>query len=834
MPTLRDMLSEFQKMELKTDKKINEITITEQNRNEIEQLITRFIRLQASYVTLKKEITIQKKFNIGITITLVVLFSICLLFGTIIYVSKVFNEYSFFFKGTDPKTYKIDSQDDKKKSFFGKYDIPFVEKIVKTIIALTILIFSIIILSYYTDGYRRDLEDRNNIGKIEEGSCTKDMLWLLDLGFEYNFGQNNNSSFIVNNKDNIYAKYFFKQYDPDEFKELPDNEKKDIMSNYMGISFAEKINTQGIENEINTLDYYDQLFNLKKSIDYFENFLNIGNKNKSTDIIPSVEDIKAKFLESGISQEMVSQEVSQEVSQYDITRDIYKKQYGDIIVALDKSGAFFDNEQNFKSLKEFFKLSYMSWSEDEVSEFMYLLVDYVRSNKDIITTTDKYISYQDMLDKMSTITSKQMVIEFFYHIYNIRNCVDNIILFNNRFFDNMSITKNQCFFLFNVMFTILSFLGMCLYLTSIINKIKQENQEEKKKQGQTKQKPGEQQTKQNGNMKDSIDEKFDEILGTTCGQTKNNIPEERQISNNEQPVSQEECEKPIETKYIFIFVMILMTVAIINVLLHITYYKKGAKKNYNKRVMNDNCFTMSMSSSSALTYMERDFERDVFEIMDKTYNLSPEKKINLKNANIRLIGSGEDSNSFHNILKLCYIDDTNFPKFNKQNNLYEVYKNLIEIVDAYKKCNSIFALSEESIQFPWTSVFVYCSMIIICGIVIYLLISDYDFFIYQGYYKESKYVKYLLKSKAGGPDEENNTSGILNDETQTRICEIHDKIMKDKQASKACIKQWLYIGGGCVVILIALIIMAVIVKEFNTYSNSLYSSKLFTEKQCTD
>jgi hypothetical protein len=456
----------------------------------------------------------------------------------------------------------------------------------------------------------------------------------------------------------------------------------------------------------------------------------------------------------------------------------------------------------------------------------------LKEKASLTETIDSFISFEEMINKLAVLNSKDFILGFVYNLYNVKHCVDNIRHFNTSFIPYGDSSRNMSFLLFNIFFMCESILGYIYYIIKIFVLNKNKGSDGSNSSSNT-----------TGGGLVSTQNILDEILGETCGgtvQSTGNVSDSRETKQLEQEDEDEKCISiesigNMNTKDFLIACIIAVSLTIINILLFTSYSKRIAKKNYNSHVMDDNCFTMSSSINSAISFIEKDFIKNsssnTFEINQVSFSISTEKKINLRDLDIFIIGDATPDDPFLFIVSKSFVDTVNFPKFIKPNNLYEVYKSLCEVLVAYRKCNSIFALSEDTIAFPWTNIIVYSFMIILCGLVIFYLASQYDFTENFEQYKETKYVKTIFKEVSASE----NTDNILSDSTKKDISVWHEKIqskLENNKEENCDVKKGLFFTGGLVILALGGIIIAVIKREADSYGSSLYSSKLFTDKQC--
>jgi hypothetical protein len=802
------------------------------------------------------------------------------------------------------------------------------------LIGMILLIWILYASIHYTKGYISYNRIVNNIDDFQNtGNIINNVVKILDVK-----PINNGKTFEINKANPLYLHFFAAKYGEDRIKDVRGKKKnaggeeeeeiikpfemktddvviKEADNKLYPFVGVDAIDPFVFKKDLQKFDYFNQMSLLEQAVKAFEVMLSKTNNVDLKVIYTDPLVIQSNILDILMKADGLSEKQAE-----------YSQDIVDMVVSSDRSQTYLLDENDIKGIVFTLKgLNDVNMDEGAVTSILNLaapLIEKVRlGNKE--NDESKFITYNDFVEKLSVMSSKEFVINVAYNAEKIRAATSGIAEFNTLYntsvlYDTkMSIAKTSLIILGIVMILCIILLVMKTYesLESVfqtgedagptekftdeelkkactdvfdsitnsctdsnntnisgsipvvaaipISRQSDVNNSEKGLLGDQRKLattwaslklPGEMPNAIPNLVPTSIPTEMSNaipngIQNLTPNGIQNLIPngiqnlipnassnEPRQLGGGEPGEGGEtELGKMAgNTRKIFVITIIACSSILFYIILWSLYNKNVAFHTYNETMMDDNSFIMQTKALSVMQAIYDDAKKDIFGI--KEMGLTEEKIVNLMKENIRIdITKKHDEGAsdvpgdllFEVIVNSSSVDDQNFIKLrSSRNNLNDVYSSLCEIVSSYNKCNNIYALAQNGVPFPWTSIVVYIIMLLICGVSIIMIADEFNVANARVNITRVNYIKQIMK-------EVGKTTKLSNKDI-TYINNLVQNLESEGENSSDSKRVVLFITGIVIMLAVTILFSIVITNEPQLYTSALYSSKQFRANECFD
>jgi hypothetical protein len=700
---------------------------------------------------------------------------------------------------------------------------------------------------HYTKGYTGYNRIVNNIDDFQNsGNVINNVVHILDVK-----PVDNGRTFEIQKAHPLYMHFFASKYGEDRVRDVrgPNAEDddglqkafklqdeqgivKEVENKLYPFVGADAIDPFVLKKDLQKFDYYDQMSQLEQAVKAFEVIL-----SKSNNV-----DIKIKKVDPDVMRKTIAEIIIKGENLSDRQSE-YIQTIVDVVTTTDRSQTYILDDPEIKTVLFSLKgYNDVKLDEGVVASILNSAAPLIEKVRLLANKGDQseFITYNDFVEKISSMSSKEFVIKVVHNAEKIRAATNGIAEFNALYntgilYDTkMSIAKTSLIIMGILMILCIVLLVLNTYESFTPISFPSDN-------GVL----GDEQIK---NICNNI---FSKINNQCPTENDTALPEEPDtkipevgmmppwpsITENGGGVDGGGVDGGFKTvadntRRVFVITIIACSAILFYIILWSLYNKNVSLNTYNKSMMEENSFIMRTKAISVMQSIYDDVKMDVFGI--KEFGITQEKIVNLMKEGISIDATKKlDAGAsdvpgellFEVIVNSSSVDDQNYIKLRStRNNLNDVYSSLCAIISSYNKCNNIYSLFKNGVPFPWTSIVVYIIMLLICAVAIMLIGEEFHVSDATTNIVRISYIKQILKEVGAKTD--------LSGEDQNYIELLLKKQEKDNSSDGKRIA--LFITGIVIMIAVTILFSIVISNEPNLYTSALYSSKQFRSNECFD
>jgi len=369
----------------------------------------------------------------------------------------------------------------KTKIWNSKTTIDISKSFILYLIGMILLIWILYASIHYTKGYTAYNRIVNNIEDFQNtGNVISLVVKMLDIK-----PVDNGKSFEVNKANPLYLHFFAAKYGEDRIKDLRGKKKNlggeeeeevikpfemktddvvikeadNILYPFIG---ANAIDPFVLKKDLQKFDYFDQMSRLSQAIKAFEVML-----SKSNNIDMKIKAVDPEVMQANIIEVLVkSENLAEKQAEYIQT-------IVDLVIISDRSQTYILDENQIKSIAFAVKGGKVDLEDGVVLSVLNAIAPLIEKVRIGSKEDDeiKFITYNDFVEQISAMSSKDFIIKVVYNAEKIRAATSGIAEFNALYntsilYDTkMSIAKTSLIILGIVIILCLVFLVIYTYGT---------------------------------------------------------------------------------------------------------------------------------------------------------------------------------------------------------------------------------------------------------------------------------------------------------------------------------------------------------------------------------